>query len=98
MSTGRFLTVEEIAELAALPQRIVRRLVTQGVIDPVTCEPEPLFRPETVLLTRKMIRLRRDLGVNFFGARLALELGERIAELERELQERFQEMSEALDE
>lgn len=77
----RLLTLDQVAERCGLHPVVVERLVTLGVIEPIGGA-MPLFPPETVLSLRRVLRLRRDLGVNYSAAALILDLLERIEELE----------------
>ena len=85
MMEPTLLTLVEMSSVVELPQVVLHRLVRIGVIEPVVEEPEPLFAPADALRVRRMARLRRDLGVNYFGARLAIDLLERVADLEQML-------------
>jgi len=46
-----------------------------------------MLRSRSVLRLRRMARLRRDLGVNFAGAAVIVDLVDRIEELNRDLAE-----------
>jgi hypothetical protein len=70
--------VEVLAHDAGLHPDTVRRLVRLGAIDP------PFPRDAAARLTR-VVRLRRDLGLNYAGALLAIDLLARIDELEARL-------------
>ena len=79
------ITVDELARLARLHPEIVDRLVEWGLVDPEQSEPELLF-PETVVpRIWRIMRLRRDLGINWAGIGVVLDLLDRIEELEREI-------------
>lgn len=78
------LTLEEVAARCALHPELVRRLVGLGLIDPEEGFPE-LFRPDTTLRIQRVLRLRRDLGVNYNAAALVLDLLDRIEVLETRL-------------
>ena len=56
-----------------------------GLIDPVETTPEPLFEVATILRIRRILRLRHDLGVNWAGIGVVLDLLAKIEELEREI-------------
>ena len=67
---------------------MVVRLAERGLIETVdTRSQEPLLRRRAVIQLRRMQRLRRDLGVNFAGAAVILDLVGRIEQLNRELAE-----------
>jgi hypothetical protein len=70
--------VEELARESGLHPDVVRRLIRLGLI-------EPPFPPDAAALLARASRLRRDLGLNYAGAVLAVELLVRIDELEERL-------------
>ena len=57
-----------------------------GLIDPVETTPEPLFEVTTILRIRRILRLHQDLGVNWAGIGLVLDLLGKIEELEWEIE------------
>jgi len=78
------LTVDEVAARCGLHPELVQRLVVLGLIDPEEGYSD-LFRPEITLRIQRILRLRRDLGVNYNAAALVLDLLERIDALEGRL-------------
>jgi hypothetical protein len=80
------VTCEFVAESLGTRRSLIIRLAERGLIDTVnTEEGEPLLRRRVVIQLRRMQRLRRDLGVNFAGAAVILDLVNRIEQLNREL-------------
>lgn len=83
------LTVETIAETTGARLSLVVRLIEAGILEPVnekTAPGEPFLLPRrAVLQLRKMQRLRRDLGVNFVGASVILDLLRQMEEMKREI-------------
>ena len=82
--TEVYLSFEQLAEAAGLSQLELDRLVRDGLVEPVaqgTLE----FTADTPARLRRMLRLRRDLGVNFKGAAIIVDLLERIEQLEANL-------------
>jgi len=79
-------TVEDLCRSCMLPSDQVVALVQEGVLE-VHGEDATQwrFRVSSFRRVRSAIRLQRDLGVNLAGAALALELLDRIAELERRI-------------
>jgi len=86
------VTLDELCGACTVRSEEVVTLVREGVIDPVD---GPLrseaaeswrFHVTSLRRVRTVVRLQRDLGVNLAGAALALELLDRIAELERRQQ------------
>ena len=88
------LTFEVLAETVGAKRSLVMRLAERGLIDTVDTEANETLVPRRVVIQlRRMQRLRRDLGVNYAGAAVILDLVERIEHLNRELaemQRRFQ--------
>ena len=82
------LTFDVVAATVGAKRSLVVRLVQQGLIESVdTGADEPLLPRRAVVQIRRMQRLRRDLGVNFAGAAVILDLVGRIEQLNRELAE-----------
>ena len=69
----------------------VHRLVRLGLLEPVARDAaggEWVFGPEVVPRIRRILRLRRDLGINYAGIGVVLELLARIEHLQRRVDER----------
>jgi chaperone modulatory protein CbpM len=82
------LTFDVVAETVGARRSLVVRLAQQGLIETVDAgADEPRLPRRVVVQLRRMQRLRRDLGVNFTGAAIILELVQRIEQLNRELAE-----------
>jgi hypothetical protein len=78
------LTRDELAAAAGITPGRLARLIRLGLVEPVA--PEPLeFTAATALRLRRMLRLHGDLGVNWVGASIILDLLERLERLESEL-------------
>lgn len=82
-STMTVFTLREIAFRCGVEDTFIERLVALGVLHPHGAPPR--FAGESALLVHKVVRLQRDLGVNFEGAAVILDLLERIEALEHEL-------------
>jgi chaperone modulatory protein CbpM len=82
------VTLDAVAEACGARRTLVAQLVRSGVLEAVEGGEEgPLVPRRTIIRLRRMQRLRRDLGVNFAGAGVILDLVERIQALDRELAE-----------
>jgi chaperone modulatory protein CbpM len=80
------LTFDAVAQTVGTRRSLVVRLAQQGLIETVEDETdEPRVPRRVVIKLRRMQRLRRDLGVNFAGAAVILDLVGRIEQLNREL-------------
>jgi len=82
------ITFDVVAATVGAKRSLVVRLVQQGLVETVDSgADEPLLPRRAVVRIRHMQRLRRDLGVNFAGAAVILDLVGRIEQLNRELAE-----------
>ena len=85
-ASGTLVEVEVLAREAGLHPELVRRLVRLGAIEPAGgTRAAPLFPREAASRIARVVRLRRDLGLNYAGALLACELLARIDDLEARL-------------
>jgi len=69
---------------------MINRFVRLGLIDPAEGpgqDGEWLFTRETIGMIRKILRLRNELGINFAGIGVVLDLLSRLEELETRLRE-----------
>jgi chaperone modulatory protein CbpM len=74
-------TLSELSEVCGVKRELVVQMVEEGVIEPAREEdPEWLFHGSSLVRAQTALRLVRDLGVNWPGAALALDL---LEELER---------------
>lgn len=82
------LTFDVVAETVGARRSLIVRLVQKGLIETLDSgTEEPMVPRRAVVQLRRMQRLRRDLGVNFAGAAVILDLVGRIEQLNRELAE-----------
>ena len=84
-ASRNLLTVEELARLARLHPDMVDSLIGWGLVDAVESEPDMRFEETMVPRIWRIMRLRRDLGINWAGIGVVLDLLDRIDELEREV-------------
>ncbi|MBI4817115.1 MAG: hypothetical protein HY791_12710 [Deltaproteobacteria bacterium] len=77
-------TLDELSNECGVHPEFVRRLVSIGLIEPLA---EDRFDADARLRLGRILRLRRDLGVNYAGAALILELLDRIETLELRVRE-----------
>jgi chaperone modulatory protein CbpM len=79
-------TLAELCRCFDVQAEVIEELVEQGILEPVGQEGRHWCFPSSALRrTRVTLHLRRDLGVNLAGAALALDLLERIEELDARL-------------
>ncbi len=85
-----YLRISEVAVRCRIHPGLVHRFVRLGLVDPVYTRETPerwLFESDAVPLIAKIIRLRNELGVNYSGVGVVLELLERINTLENRIRE-----------
>ena len=82
--TEVYLSFEQLAEAVGLSQLDLDRLVRVGLVESAA-QGILEFTADTPARLRRMLRLRRDLGVNFTGAAIIVDLLERIEQLEANL-------------
>jgi chaperone modulatory protein CbpM len=85
------ITLDELCRHCTVETEEVIALVREGILDPAddtidwTSRSQWQFHISSVRRVCTVVRLQRDLGVNLPGAGLALELMDRIEELQRQL-------------
>jgi len=78
------VSIVDLCRSCTVELETVTLLVEEGILDPVgTDVTHWQFTVTSLRRVKTAIHLQRDLGVNLAGAALALELLDRIAELER---------------
>lgn len=84
LENDAMITVADLCRSCTVEMETVTLLVEEGILDPVGGNVEHWqFTIASLRRVITAIHLQRDLGVNLAGAALALELLDRIAELER---------------
>jgi chaperone modulatory protein CbpM len=79
-------TVAELCRACTVEAEVIEALVEQGILEPAGRRGRHWCFPASSLRrTRITLHLQRDLGVNLAGAALALDLLERIDELDARL-------------
>ena len=88
-----YLSFSELCLQTGVAESMVVEIIEQGIVEPVGDNPgEWLFSPAMLVLTKKAVRLHRDLDVNWAGIALAIELlneVEQLREQNRYLQSRL---------
>ena len=78
------VTLADLCRSCTVETQTVTTLVAEGILDPMGGDVEHWrFTVGSLRRVKTVIHLQRDLGVNLAGAALALDLLDRIAELER---------------
>ncbi|HZO87821.1 MAG TPA: chaperone modulator CbpM [Chthonomonadaceae bacterium] len=77
------LDSQDLARCTDQHPELIRRLYCLGVLEPaLEWQGEPLFAPAMVRRLRRLLRLRRDLGLPWHGMGMVADLLERVDELE----------------
>ena len=80
-------TLADLCHTFSVEAEFIEALVEEGILEPSGKQGRHLcFEANCLRRTRVTLHLQRDLRINLAGAALALELLERIEELERRLQ------------
>jgi chaperone modulatory protein CbpM len=79
------LTIEDVCAACGMTREEIAAYVAEGLAEAKGPVVEWRFSRLTVLTFRRAARLKRDLGLNPPGVALALELMDRIEELQRRL-------------
>lgn len=83
------LTLMDLSRFSGLPAEELTVLVEEGIIEPLsTGTPHWRFRGTCLRRVRCAVRLNRDLGVNWAGTALALELLEELDQLRQGVRRR----------
>lgn len=78
------VTLTDLCRSCTVETETITMLVAEGILDPKGRDVEHWqFSVESLRRVKTVIHLQRDLGVNLAGAALALDLLDRITELER---------------
>ena len=76
------LSFTEVCLQTGVAEDTVVEIIEQGIVEPVGASPgEWLFSPAMLILTKKAVRLHRDLDVNWAGIALAIELLDEVEQL-----------------
>jgi DNA-binding transcriptional MerR regulator len=79
-----------LAEALQISERRLQRFVELGLLEPEASGSNEFTAAAAPL--GRMLRLRRDLGVNFAGAAIIVDLVERLQQIQEELERRVPNM------
>jgi len=84
LEEGDLVSLADLCRSCTVETQTITTLVAEGILDPMGKDVEHWrFTIGSLRRVKTVIHLQRDLGVNLAGAALALDLLDRIAELER---------------
>ena len=78
------LSIEELSTECGVHPGWVRKMVVLGLVEPEDADAE-LYPVEASVRIERILRLRRDLGINYSGLALVLDLLDRVDRLEARL-------------
>ncbi len=83
-----YCTLNEVAYRLGLHPELIERFLNLGLIETVehTGSGEMLFDSGVIPIIRRILRLRNDLGVNYAGIGVILELMSRVEALEARIE------------
>ncbi|MFN0317507.1 MAG: chaperone modulator CbpM [Burkholderiales bacterium] len=80
------ITLSELCRMCGLPAAQLSELVEEGIVDPIGGDPAHWrFRVVSLRRVRFAVQVHEDLGVNWAGAALALDLLEELQALRARL-------------
>jgi len=82
------ITIVELCKVCSVNKQTVDELIAEGILEPTDGKDKTRLPYSSVRMTRTVVHLQRDLGVNLAGAALALDLLEQIDSLRARLRHR----------
>jgi chaperone modulatory protein CbpM len=77
-----YLSFTEVCLQTGVAEDTVVEIIEQGIVEPMGTSPgEWLFSPAMLIVTKKAVRLHRDLAVDWAGIALAIELLDEVEQL-----------------
>jgi chaperone modulatory protein CbpM len=76
-------TLDEFCKVCRIEEDLVVKMVTEGVVEPLETGTMWRFSGHALVRAQRALNLVHDLGVNWPGAALALELLDRLESLEQ---------------
>ena len=77
-----YLSFTEVCLKTGLAQDVVVEIIEHGIVEPIGASPDEwLFSPAMLIVTKKAVRLHRDLEVDWAGIALAIELLDEVEQL-----------------
>ncbi len=77
----RLYTFEQASEVAGIPPHLLEWLLAQGLVEAESS----YLTPQQLRRLLQMSRLHRDLGLNWVGAAMVLDMAQEIARLRAQL-------------
>ena len=79
------LNIQEFCQCAELPREILLEIIEHGIVQPSGPSPDQwLFDTHALVVTKRALRLQRDLLIEWAGIALALQLMDELEQLRTE--------------
>lgn len=79
------ISLSDLCELTELPSTTIIEIVDQGIVEPIGEGPDSWsFSIQMIVVTKKALRLHRDLDIDWSGIALALALLDEVETLRAE--------------
>jgi len=80
-----YFSIEELCNVTELSSHSIIEIVEHGIVEPEGTDPENwVFNTQMITVTKKACRLHKDLGVNWAGIALAINLLDEMEQLKNE--------------
>lgn len=89
LNSETVFSVREFCRACGVERSLLLTMLDEGVIEPVPGRSDLEFHGEALIRARRAVRLVEDLGVNWPGAALALDLLDELESLEVRLGKRL---------
>ena len=85
---SQYFSFDDLCSITELSSETLVKIVEHGVVEPEGTAPESwMFTTHMVTVTKKAVRLHRDLEIDWSGIALAISLLEELEDLKKENEE-----------
>lgn len=85
---SHYISFAELCDVTELSSHVILEIVEHGIVEPEGADPENwVFNVHMVTVTKKACRLHRDLGIDWAGIALAINLLDELEQLRAENQQ-----------
>ena len=85
ISSMELVGIEELAERSRIQCEVIQSMIDWDLLEPVETDPRPIFNVAVIPRLWRIIRLKEELGSNWNGIGVILDLLEKIDKLEKEI-------------
>lgn len=84
----RYYSFEELCDVTELSSHVIIEIVEHGIVEPEGADPQHWsFNTQMITVTKKACRLHRDLGIDWQGIALAINLMDELEQLRAQNQQ-----------